>query len=245
MSENEAMTRTATAVDVQRFRDLCQESKARYAAPDVSQLLPSGIGLPTRRLSAELTDMLERESRTDFDTHDLRWIGTALTLEHAIGEPGGEWAVVVRAIASCLPAGTRLPDLGNPIWSRIVDLGRGLVGARLFDSPDPRTTAVATAGARLAARGFRLAAQGDAYQFVGDAVIRATSEIQSALDRLGQVNVLRAIFERLRKTDRAPSRRPADNCCSISSASSTRSRRSPSLRTCPSASGRPCSATRR
>ena len=42
-----------------------------------------------------------------------------------------------------------------------------------------------------------------------------------------------------------PSRRPAENCCSISSASSTRSLRSQSPRTFPSASGHPRSATRR
>ena len=112
--------------------------------------------------------------------------------------------MVVRAIASCLQAGTRLPGLDNPIWSKIVDLGRGLVEAKLFDSPDLRTTAVAAAGPRLTTGGFRLATQGSSYEFVGDSGIRATREIQRTLDQLGQVNVLRAIFERLRETDRAP-----------------------------------------
>ena len=202
--EKEGKARTAKVEEAKRFRDLCEESEARITVADMAHLLPSGIGLPTKRLNDELTSLLERECATDFDKHDLRRIETTFRLDHAIGKPGGEWAVVVRAIASCLPAGKRLPDLDNPVWSKIIDLGRGLVEAKLFDSPDQRTTAVAAAGARLTKCGFRLATQGSSYEFVGDSGIRATREIQTALDRLGQVNVLRAIFERLRMTGRTP-----------------------------------------
>ena len=203
MTASQAKNRHGHVDDVRRFRALCEQSKRRFPIPDVTELLPAGIGLPTTRLGDELSKELGRESPTDFDTHDLRRVGSTFTLEHAIGEPSEEWAVVIRAIASCLSAGTRLPDLGNPVWSRIVDLGRGLVEAKAFDLSDPRTTAVAAAGARLVAQGFGLAARGGSYRFGGGAATRATREIQSGLDQLGQVNVLRAIFECLRKTDRA------------------------------------------
>ena len=198
------MTGSRTHDEVGRFRALCEESKRRLPIADVAELLPAGIGLPTKRLGDELRNVLERGSPTDFDTRDLRRIGSTFTLEHAIGEASEEWAVVIRAIASCLPAGTRLPDLGNPAWSRIVDLGRGLVEANAYDYPNPRTTAVAAAGGRLVARGFGLAAQTGRYRYVDDAAIRATRTIQSGVDQLGQANVLRAIFEDLRRTDRAP-----------------------------------------
>ena len=190
--------------DEQRFRALCEQSKNRYAVADVNRLLPPGTGSAITRLSDELTSLLKGEPATGFDTHDLRRIGLTFSLEQAIGAPTEEWAVVIRAIASCLSAGTRLPDLRNPVWSRIVDLGRGLVDANLYDHPDQRTMAVAAAGARLVERGFPLEAQSGEFRFLDDAEIQATREIQTALDRLGQINVLRTIFEHLRNTDRMP-----------------------------------------
>jgi hypothetical protein len=193
--------------ETETLRALCQASEARVpladqAAVEAAFRAPGTIGVFNNILSDEIRTLLSSPARTGFDTHDLRRVRNGFQLENAIGQSHQQWDAVLDAILSALPAGTELHPLDNPAWPRAIDLARGLVANNVYRHPDNRTVAVAEAGRRLNEQGYRFAVQDGRFEFAAGELERATRQIISSFERLGQFNVLDHILRILKESDR-------------------------------------------
>ena len=193
-----------TAEITENVRTLCEESLRRLpllneGTLNVSLPQTGRVGPLYDLLGEELKALLRSDQFTGFDTHDLRRAGATFTLELAIGESDREWDAVVDAILFYLPAGAQLPLFDAPVWSRVVDLARGIVVAGVYRLPDQRVTAVAAAGEKIQAQGYALTVVDSAYRFSESGLERATEKIQAVFARLGQVDVLSQLFRILRE----------------------------------------------
>ena len=197
-----------TTVEItKKLRTLCEESLHRLPRPDKDALGVSSpetgrVGPLSYLVGEELKTLLISDQFTGFDTHDLRREGVHFALGQAIRESDREWDAVVDAILFYLPARTQLPLLDAPIWSRAIDLARGLVADGVYRPPNQRVTAVADAGKRLKAQGYALTVGDGAYRFAEGDLERAAEKIKAAFGRLGQVNVLAQLFRILREGNR-------------------------------------------
>ena len=188
----------------ENVRTLCEESLHRLPLLNETTLAVSlpetgKIGPLYDLLGEELKTLLSLDQSPEFDTHDLRRAGANFALERAVGESDQDWDAVVDAILFYLEAGTQLPLLNAPIWSRVIDLARGIVDAGVFRSPNHRVDAVAAAGKRLKAQGYALTVVDGAYRFAEGDLEQATEKIRAVFARLGQVDVLSQLFHILRE----------------------------------------------
>ena len=193
-----------TAEITENVRTLCEESLHRLpllneATLEVSLPETGRIGPLYDLLGDELKTILSLDQSREFDTNDLRRAGGNFALERAIGESDQDWDAVVDAIFCYLGARTQLPLFDAPVWSRAIDLARGIVVAGGYQLPDQRLDAVAAAGKRLKAQGYALTVVDGAYRFAEGDLERATEKIRAAFARLGQVNVLPELFRILRE----------------------------------------------
>lgn len=195
-----ALEPTISAATIERVRRLCEDSKRRFPNPDLGELQPPAVGCSPPELHDELKRLLTTGTNDGLDTHELRRIGATFALENAIGKPGSELHHIIGGIVSCLPAGTRLPDLDNAVWARVIDLGRAIGFFSVYHPQDSRTKSVCASGQRLANAGYRLAAQDGRYGFRDNELQRAVGVLQSRLDSLGYINVLHDIFETLQSS---------------------------------------------
>ena len=185
------------------LRALCEESLQRLPLPNseaVEEALrpQNQLGSLDHLLAEQLKTILSSGTQTGFDTFDLRELKDNLCLNAVIGRSTHDCYSVIDAILHCLPAGTELPTLDDPVWSTAIDLGRGRAVLDAYRHPDHHLIAVSDAGKRMTDRGYTLSARGGAYHFDETELYRASSEIRDAFTKLGSFAVLSNIFRIMR-----------------------------------------------
>ena len=182
---------------------LCEKSLVRFPFPNskaVEAALrpPNQLGSLDDILAEKLKTILSCRKQTGFDTFDLREIRDNFCLKAAIGQSTHNWYSFIDAILPCLPAGTELPTLADPVWSTAIDLGRGRAALGAYRQPDHRLIAVSDAGKRMTNRGYTLSVCSGAYHFEETELYRASSEIRDAFKKFGSFSVLSNIFRIIR-----------------------------------------------
>jgi hypothetical protein len=156
------------------------------------------VGTLEDELFGRLTNILPSAKRTGFDTHDLRDIARAFTLEAAVSGSNPQRGETILVLLQGIGAGSQLKKLNSPLWYQVVTIGRALVALNIFRLPDYRHRAVAEAAERLIGRGFKVSVKHTRPWMSHRDMKRATVYIQKIFAEIGTMNVLENLCSAMR-----------------------------------------------
>lgn len=170
-----------------------QDVEDRFDVPAIGSLRDA--------LYDRLRGILAMHSHTGFDTHDLRAIAGAFSVEHAIEATDEDRAAPLLLILACTQAGAQLPKPQNTIWQDAVTIGRALFVIDAYFRRDPRHEEVAAAAGRLHRGGYKVSLKYGRPWMAHSELVKVTSAIGKLLSKLGMANVLGNIASQMRADD--------------------------------------------
>jgi hypothetical protein len=175
--------RSAAAISVASVKlDSLSAVEQYFGRPDVGALADL--------LQAKLPEMVGSAVRTGFDTHDLRSLASAFSLERAAGASLQSNDDIITEILLPLQAGSELRPPDHSSWVEAIAIGRALVILSHSRRPDQRREAVANAATRLRARGFSIDVKEGRLDRASQTLPQISVAISDHLERLGLMSCL-------------------------------------------------------
>jgi hypothetical protein len=178
---------------------LYEESSTRLPFPDEKSVYEEFRAIsPNGDLHHKLTDYIQKQlqslEETKFTNGDIRVLQRSLFFERKLGLRHDELDKVLGVVTACLPSGISIKPCSDPVWTRIVDVVRGLLRTGYSTHELPSDITVAKAAAALARQGFKIEVASGELVLMPDELKRATKLVQKCLDELGFLTSSDMIF---------------------------------------------------